>query len=80
MDDLAETESEVGKNVLGRDDVEDGQVGDRGQSVRHRRKTAIMAPDCKPQPPVMLFRSVSGLAMVRSVSKPSPVPRIFTLP
>ena len=34
----------------------------------------------KPQPPVMLFRSLSGLAMVRSVSKPSPVPRIFTLP
>jgi hypothetical protein len=37
-------------------------------------------PVCKPQPPVMLFRSLSGLAMVRSVSKPSPVPRIFTLP
>jgi len=28
------------------------------------------------QAPVMLFRSSIGLAMVRSVSKPSPVPRI----
>ena len=30
--------------------------------------------------PVMLFRSSIGLAMVRSVSKPSPVPRIVTVP
>src|SRR5712671_3503352 len=44
MDDLAETESEVGKNVLGRDDVEDGQVGDRGQSVRHQRQRAWPGP------------------------------------
>src|SRR5271166_4478621 len=32
------------------------------------------------QAPVMLFRSAIGLAMVRSVSKPSPVPRIVTVP
>jgi len=31
-------------------------------------------------PVVMLFRSSIGLEMVWSVSKPSPVPRIVTLP
>ena len=36
---------------------------------------------CKPQAPVMmLFRSFIGPAMVRSASKPSPVPRICTVP
>ena len=32
------------------------------------------------QVPVMQFRSLIGPAIVRSVSKPSPVPRMVTLP
>src|SRR5882762_8651459 len=44
VDDLTETERQVGKDVLRRDDFHDGQFGDGRQSVRHQRQRARTRP------------------------------------
>jgi hypothetical protein len=57
-------------------------LGDGLLDVLHDESTSLTTEPTvgTRQVPVMQFRSLIGLAIVRSVSKPSPVPRMVTLP
>ena len=44
MNDLAETEREVGEDVLRRDEFQDRQLGDGGQRMRYQRQRPRSRP------------------------------------